>query len=940
MKGINYNRGSEWRRWDLHIHTKNTSRNDHFTSATFDDFCVELFKKALEQKIAVIGITDYFSIENYKSVKNFINNIDTNLVLTDEEKTSIKKIFILPNVELRMLPVTDSGRLVNIHCLINPNYENSLENNFFGSVEYSGGSGRKYKMNRQGLIDLGKSLNSTLDDDDAYKKGIESFVVTHSDLQKLLDENSSFRENVIIVASNSNNDGVSAFQKHYDLFEDTDNSSLDAVRKSIYCLSDCIFSSNDEDRKYFLGLKKDDTKTVIEKCGSIKPCIHGCDAHTEDKIFKPDEKRYCWIKADPNFEGLKQIIYEPEDRVKIQESIPDEKEDYQVIDKIKFIDDNFIPEEIQINQNLTAIIGGKSTGKSILLKNIAQSIDPKEVEEKINEFNLPKYKNEVSGFKVIWRDKQENKKNETTNVNKKIIYIPQSYLNRLVDKKEDKTTIDEIIKNVLCQDENTKKAFEILNQQQKENEINISKLIEDIFFLEREANSIYEIIKNIGDKKGIETEIQKLKIEIESLKKISGMSQPEIESYNKLAKEINEYKGQIDVFTNDLQNLDLFKTKTVLVEPDFSELSKDLKELLTQEYLDIKIKFVTEWKGKVDQKIVEIEKKKNTIENNLRQKYTEISPLVNKVKESKLLNEKIEKLKVEESKLKEIDENENKLQHKRDEYKKVIETLAENVSSYYDDLFIAKSEILKQTIISGEISFDISVEFRKEYFQNNFVSEICNLKTINQFENGLLSEYLFTDNFKFKTDISKIISNVLNGKIILKVNYDRKEALRKLVQNWYIFDYKIKQNGDELSNMSPGKKSFVLLKLLIELDNSKCPILLDQPEDDLDNRSIYKDLVKFIKTKKKERQIIIVTHNPNLVVGADAECIIVANQSGENSENKTYKFEYISGSLENTFIDTTEEKTLYKQGIQEHVCDILEGGEEAFRQRKNKYNIN
>jgi hypothetical protein len=66
--------------------------------------------------------------------------------------------------------------------------------------------------------------------------------------------------------------------------------------------------------------------------------------------------------------------------------------------------------------------------------------------------------------------------------------------------------------------------------------------------------------------------------------------------------------------------------------------------------------------------------------------------------------------------------------------------------------------------------------------------------------------------------------------------------------------------------MSPGKKSSVLLKLLIQLDNSLCPILLDQPEDDLDNRSIYDDLVNFIKEKKKSRQIIIATHNPNLVV--------------------------------------------------------------------------
>ena len=71
--------------------------------------------------------------------------------------------------------------------------------------------------------------------------------------------------------------------------------------------------------------------------------------------------------------------------------------------------------------------------------------------------------------------------------------------------------------------------------------------------------------------------------------------------------------------------------------------------------------------------------------------------------------------------------------------------------------------------------------------------------------------------------------------------------------------------------------------------------MLDQPEDDLDNRSIYYDLVSFIKKKKKERQIIIVTHNPNLVVGADSEEVLVANQHGKKSKNMSKKFEYVSG---------------------------------------------
>ena len=91
--------------------------------------------------------------------------------------------------------------------------------------------------------------------------------------------------------------------------------------------------------------------------------------------------------------------------------------------------------------------------------------------------------------------------------------------------------------------------------------------------------------------------------------------------------------------------------------------------------------------------------------------------------------------------------------------------------------------------------------------------------------------------------------------------------------------------------------------------------------------------------EKKERQIIIVSHDPNLVLGADCEQIIIANQEGSNSKNKNKKFEYVSGSIENTFKNPSEDCLLYCKGIKEHVCEILEGGEEAFKKRQNKYNI-
>ena len=102
------------------------------------------------------------------------------------------------------------------------------------------------------------------------------------------------------------------------------------------------------------------------------------------------------------------------------------------------------------------------------------------------------------------------------------------------------------------------------------------------------------------------------------------------------------------------------------------------------------------------------------------------------------------------------------------------------------------------------------------------------------------------------------------------------------------------------------------------------------PEDDLDNRSIYSELVPFIRSRKINRQIILVTHNANIVLGADAEEVIVANQDGVNTPNHAYKFEYVTGSIEHNSTNNILNGELYKSSIQQHICDILEGGERSF----------
>lgn len=147
--------------------------------------------------------------------------------------------------------------------------------------------------------------------------------------------------------------------------------------------------------------------------------------------------------------------------------------------------------------------------------------------------------------------------------------------------------------------------------------------------------------------------------------------------------------------------------------------------------------------------------------------------------------------------------------------------------------------------------------------------------------------------------------------------------------------------GFSLSSMTPGKQALFALTLILNESQEPWPLLIDQPEDDLDSRSIYDTIVPYLTKRKRERQIIMVSHNPNLVIGADSEEVIVANRHGADRPNTgAQTFEYLTGSLEHSQarIDTSP-TVLGRLGIREHACEILDGGEEAFQKRREKYKI-
>lgn len=138
--------------------------------------------------------------------------------------------------------------------------------------------------------------------------------------------------------------------------------------------------------------------------------------------------------------------------------------------------------------------------------------------------------------------------------------------------------------------------------------------------------------------------------------------------------------------------------------------------------------------------------------------------------------------------------------------------------------------------------------------------------------------------------------------------------------------YGVQYDGVDIEQLSPGTRGIVLLLLYLAVDRSDDrPLIIDQPEENLDPKSIFNELVgRFVDTRRR-RQIIIVTHNANLVVNTDADQVIVAD-AGAHRPGRLPEMSYLSGGLENP-------------EIRQQVCEILEGGRHAFEERARRLRI-
>lgn len=862
-------RGSEWRKWDLHLHSPKTFLANKYANCSIDDFV----KKIVDSGIEAIGLTNYFRFDDaeYGEIKKKLNEAG---------------VVVFFNLEIRTQPKNKENEEMHFHLIFSEQIEENKIKNFLGRLK-------------------------TVDDKyckDLTQAEIKTTSIAFDSLRIMLDNDKELKHlrDYLLIACPR---GDGNFRPSGE--DDGRGNNLAVV---IDKNTDILFGK-EADRDFFL-------KTDRYKEATPKPVIFCSDAHKLDSIGSG----FTWIKADLTFEGLKQVLYEPESRVRIQDLKPEDKSKHVLIDKVEYKTNNGSKKTVYLNPNLNSVIGSRAQGKSNLLKNIAYAVDPKQCESRgVGEKGFL----HLNSFKVFWSDGKESVLNEKESKEKGILFIPQRYLGELVYENDPR--FDKFLINLFENSESFQKANEDYRKFADSNILTITSLIRELLATRSIGLDRQDKLKKLGKKEDQEKDIKDIEEKIQKFGKTASVNKTDLKNHATLSSEIAEKEKEIKLIEQDLTSFTRLKegeviTSEKIFELDFSNISlekiknklKESDEVFKKDFIDGEIKELKDRRAKAKTSFSELELK--------------IKPLKEKIKRSKalvdlteLLGKKKEALLQIASLTKEISD----LKSVYDEKKNAIVSIYLQFENEYKNLDIDFGT-LKFSQVKILVAFDTnslckatddcinyhnSTNFKKDE-KGKYKNAISFLTTP--------TDWVY-DKKTFPILLKELLEAILSGQLFLKTGKDIETTLTELFKNRYKIDF-VKsvrsKAGVIFSEMSDGEQMLALLEFIFKFDDYNYPILLDQPEDDLDSRAISTTIVDFIKSEKARRQIIIASHNANLVICGDSENILISNKKG----GKNPDFEYAWGAIEN-------------EPINKEIVEILEGGKEALRKRMHKLNI-
>jgi len=1039
MIDIEFPKGSEWRKWDLHVHTPYSYLNNGFGD-DFNQYLRDLITSAYDSRVFVVGITDYFTIEGYRKLNEILNDKENaTKILGSELYEKSKLIKFLPNIELRSstLITSKEGKeaKVNYHVIFSDELScDDIQDNFLNEVKFfsaasPGQEDEKWALTKSNLENLGKRLkkeHSRFTESD-IKTGMINACIEPTEAMRALNSRSSIFAGKFLV--------------FVPIDEDLSKISWDGqghlIRKSYIQKAHCVFSSNRNTRLFSLGKKHDTVKDYLEEFKSLKPCFHSSDAHCADSLFTPLDPKgnpsnlYTWVKADPTFQGLLQTLVEPEHRVFIGDEPPNadrvRNNQTKYIDSIEIrplidesVNEKWFDQKIQINSGLSCIIGNKGSGKSALA-DILGFLGNTSKSNKFSFLNDQKFRNKKRGkaqhftgtLNWLSSDSEGPRKLDVSverGVIEKVRYIPQNFLEDLCNELEDSEQSEfyKELENVI---------FSHIPKEQKLGKSSLSELLDylsgekqsaidiDINKLRDNSVSLEALEKECsqGNLKEISNIIRKLEEQLKSHrsedvkpklvkppeedKETQGLIDSEsrkiadknkevelidekIDSYNRQLIVINRRLASAEIFIERVQNLETIVdgvklesqqdasvlgvdvNEVVGFKPNFQLLASAKENALKEKegiypFVDpedinslvSKKRFLLRDIEKLKEKLSEPQKKyQKYIEELGKWKEAEKSIIGDTETPGSLAFEIAKKKRIE-------NDNPNVIRELRKERKAIVSSIFDKkheikqiYKKYYEPVtrFIESDNVPQGDMF--RLAFDVAI---KQYgFSERLLNNIHRGR-IGSFQgeddgHKKLADIIGSVDFDDKSSVLLFVKNIddhlhydkrntLHTEIDVFSQLKEKANLADVYQSIFALEYlkpeyRLTWGGKEISQLSPGERGTLLLIFYLSIDKDDIPLIVDQPEENLDNQTVYDVLVPCIEKAKERRQIILVTHNPNLAVVCDAEQIICA-RIYKDDDNRV---EYVSGSIENSMIN-------------KFIIDILEGTKPAFVNREQKY---
>lgn len=940
-----YHRGSEWRKWDLHVHTASSYDTDYAGSDS-DEL---LYKSLEDNEVTAVAITDHFIIDKAR-----IENL----------RKLAPEITFFPGVELR----TDKGA-PNLHIILifseNINLKNlcedfevimrrakakSPESN--DTIYWDFNDILEFAQARKGII----SIHAGRKD-----KGLDKVITNATPVEMAIKK--EYANNVHFFEMGQLTD-IQEYKKH--VFPHI------GVRALIMC------SDNHDARNYStkesLWIKADPTFEGLIQA-----------------YYQPEER--IFIGSIPP---------------KLEKIIKNKKTYIDAISVKKVSDakntmEHWFDFNIEINSGLTVIIGNKGSGKSALSDIIGHLCKSKGMREasflQVDRFRKPpkNLANDYSG-KIRWTDGDIEERislglTEYGTTVENAQYLPQKFIEKVCNDLGDEfqTEINKVIfsyvdttekgdaKNLLELIENKSTAMaaainEIHNElgninkdiirleerftmhYKKELEDNLKKREDDLRRHEgakpKELNKPQNAQNNAYQKT-----LEEYRVQIEELEALIESKKNELTSINKKIDKLDAIKAEvsslverIDRFNNSLRDLidefgfnnETFKVKYSApineIDAKINELKGKRLELLT--YLDSsetaniglslykKLELIDNKKKALISETDAGEKAYQKYLEDLKEWETNRSAIIGATQ----IVGSIEYLKAEIEYIEKILPNdyENKKAERISKIKGLIEQ-KKAIAAVYASVYEPVEKEL-QKLLGG---LEDKIEFAVDILVSDKAIASKLLEHINQTYKGIfngkaesqnkMNELIKSTDFNSPDSICEFINKVFEcvyeDMDISSKKIKNKESFYNLLTylDYIDAEYSLQMGERKLQELSPGERGIVLLIFYLALSKNEIPLIVDQPEDNLDNQSVYNKLVKCICEAKNKRQVIIVTHNPNIAIACDAEQIIYCSINKSNN-----KIAYISGSIEN-------------QGIRQRVIDVLEGTMPAFDLRRVKY---